>query len=61
MKTCKKKIDEMNKIGNNRQLYKNVNWIRKGFQPRVNTYKRKDGSITYNGEEITEKWKEHFN
>jgi len=46
---------------NNRQFYRNVNWIRKGFQPRINTCKRKDGLIIDKEKEVPERWKEHFN
>lgn len=39
--------NRMNYTGNSKQLYKNIKWIREGFQPKMNTCKMSYASTSY--------------
>uniref|UniRef100_A0A0A9WMT6 Reverse transcriptase domain-containing protein n=2 Tax=Lygus hesperus TaxID=30085 RepID=A0A0A9WMT6_LYGHE len=58
-----KKLEETEKLAvenESRNLYRNVRWFQKGFQPRADGCKDKDGRIIEDEGEVMERWSEHF-
>lgn len=59
----KKKVEEIEKDANNnkvRAFYKEVAYIRKGYQPKANMCKNAQGKIVNDEREIIATWKQHF-
>ena len=48
------------KENNDRQAYKEVKFIKKGYAPRTSMIKDKKGEIVSTHAEVLERWKEHF-
>ena len=70
-RVCRKKKKEMmlNKIEgidkfslekSNRKLYKELNWFRKGFQPRLNLCKDKEGELLIEEKDMLQRWTDYF-
>jgi endonuclease/exonuclease/phosphatase family metal-dependent hydrolase len=53
-------INLLNQQNERRKFYKAVNNMKKGFQPRMNGCKGKDGKMIGEEKEILERWTEHF-
>jgi hypothetical protein len=43
-----------------RKFYKAINNIRKGYHPRLEACRDKDGKVLFDKEEIMNRWAEHF-
>jgi hypothetical protein len=70
-KVCKKKkkehlqkqledIEHLNRQDERRKFYKAMDNIRKGYCPRQEACRDKDGKMLFDGEEIMNRWAEHF-
>jgi hypothetical protein len=55
-----KKIEEMNENNGDRIFYQCVNRMKKGFQPKLNLCKDKEGNIISEEEKILYRWAEYF-
>jgi len=70
-KVCKKKkkehlqkqleeIEQLNRQDERRKFYKAMDNIRKGYHPRQEACRDKDGKVLFDKEEIMNRWAEHF-
>src|SRR5215469_18839947 len=70
-KVCKKKkkehlqkqleeIEQLNRQNERRKFYKAMDNIRKGYHPRQEACRDKDGKVLFDKEEIMNRWAEHF-
>jgi hypothetical protein len=70
-KVCKKKkkehlqkqleeIEQLNRQNERRKFYKAMDNIRKGYHPRQEACRDKDGKVLWNKEDIKKRWAEHF-
>ena len=70
-KVCKKKkkehlqkqleeTEQMNRQNERRKFYKAVDKIRKGYHPRQEASRDKDGNVLWDREDIMNRWAEHF-
>jgi hypothetical protein len=70
-KVCKKKkkehlqkkleeIEQLNRQNERRKFYKAMDKIRKGYHPRQEACRDKDGNVLCDKEEIMNRWAEHF-
>lgn len=53
-------IEEMSQQNAIRAFYRETNWFRKGYQPRLTGCKDKQGRLLDNETDIANRWKEHF-
>jgi len=53
-------INQLNQQNERRKFYKAVNNMKRGFQPRMNGCRGKDGKTIGEEKEILERWTEHF-
>jgi hypothetical protein len=71
VKVCKKKkkehlqkqleeIEQLNRQNERRKCYKAMDNIRKGYHPRQEACRDKDGKVLFDIEEILNRWAEHF-
>jgi len=60
MKKQLEEINQLNQQNERRKLYKAVNNMKRGFQPRMSGCKGKDGKIIGEEKKILERWTEHF-
>jgi hypothetical protein len=59
----KKQLEEFNQLNQQderHKFYKSVNNMKRGFQPRMNGCKAKDGRMTGEEGKILERWIEYF-
>ncbi|PSN37742.1 hypothetical protein C0J52_22729 [Blattella germanica] len=54
------RIEELNTQKESRNFYKLINNMRKDFKPRISAFRKKNGEITNDTNEILDTWKEHF-
>ena len=70
-KVCKKKkkehlqkqlegTEQLNRRNERRKFYKAMDTIRKGYHPRQEACRDKDGNVLCDKEEIMNRWAEHF-
>ena len=52
-------IEENNKRGKTRNLFRKIGNIKGTFYPKMSTIKDKNGRVLVDAEEIKKKWKEH--
>jgi hypothetical protein len=59
----KDKIDELatnSKIKNIRDLYRGINYFKKGYQPRSNLEKNENGDLLADSHNILNRWKNYY-
>jgi hypothetical protein len=59
----KDKIDELatnSKNKNIRDLYRGINYFKKGYQPRSNLVKNENGDLLADSRNILNRWKKYF-
>jgi phage-related protein len=54
-------IEQLTRLNERRRFYKAMDNIRKGYHPRQEAYRDKDGKVLWNKEDIKKRWAEHFN
>ena len=60
LKTEIENIEQLSNQNDNRKFYQAVKKMNKGFQPRLDICKSKDGNILGETQEIMNRWHEHF-
>lgn len=53
-------IENMNGEHNTRKFYKELDWFRKGYQPRINDCRSKTGELLESEKEVMDRWTEYF-
>ena len=53
-------LEQLSRSHETRKFYQKLNGSRKGFVPRAEMCRDKDGSILTDDREVTERWKQHF-
>jgi hypothetical protein len=61
MKDKINRLETNNKNKNIRHLYRGINEFKKGYQPRNNIIKEKNGNLLTDPHSILNRWKEFFN
>ena len=59
----KKKLETIERLkeeNETRNFYKETEWFRKGYQPRLTSYKDKSGKTLIEEKDVAEKWTEYF-
>jgi len=59
MKSQIEEIEQLDTQNERRNFYKEIDKLKKGYQPRVEGCRNRDGKM-YNEEEINNRWVEHF-
>jgi hypothetical protein len=54
------KLETNSKNKNIRDLYRGINEFKKGYQPRINMVKEKNGDLLADSHSISNKWKSYF-
>jgi endonuclease/exonuclease/phosphatase family metal-dependent hydrolase len=54
-------LEQLHRSHETRKFYQKLNASRKGFVPRAEMCRDKDGRILTDDREVTERWKQHFN
>jgi flagellar biosynthesis regulator FlbT len=55
-----KEIEQLNRLNERRRFYKAMDNIRKGYHPRQEACRDKDGKVLWDKEDIKKRWAEHF-
>ncbi|CAH2084447.1 unnamed protein product [Euphydryas editha] len=54
------KIEDLRERNHVRHFFQRVNIMRKGYQPKTNACRNRDGGLLTEKEDIVERWREHF-
>ena len=54
------KIEQLNRQDKRRKFYKAMDNTRKGYHPKQEACRDKDGKVLFDKEEIMNRWAEHF-